>query len=97
MKNPIYVIYLLWITIIFLELIKFFKTYFQLIIRIQPLYNIQIYLINQLHLASSVENNRSINVILSFLSQLEFTRFKTFREICPKMVNFSKFIDYISE
>ena len=54
-------------------------------------------IVTPLHIAYETQNNRSINIILKYLSMLEFTQFKTFKDVFPSLVDYSGFIDYLYE
>lgn len=53
--------------------------------------------ITPLHLATKQHNNKSINIILKYLSTLEFTQFRTFGDLAANLVNYTSFIDFIYE
>ena len=53
--------------------------------------------ITPLHLAKKQQNNKSINIILKYLSVLEFTQFRTFGDLASDLVNYTGFIDFIYE
>lgn len=53
--------------------------------------------ITPLHLAYYQKNNKSINVILKYLAELEFTQFKTFGDLAPDLVGYTGFIDFLYE
>ena len=53
--------------------------------------------ITPLHLAYYQKNNKSINVILKYLAELEFTQFKTFGDLAPDLVGYTGFIAFLYE
>lgn len=53
--------------------------------------------ITPLHLAKKQHNNKSINIILKYLSTLEFTQFRTFGDLAADLVNYNSFIDFMYE
>jgi hypothetical protein len=50
-----------------------------------------------LHLAFDQQNNRSINILLKFMSILDYSNFNSFRDLWPYLVDYSGFIDFLNE
>jgi hypothetical protein len=50
-----------------------------------------------LHLAHKQQNNKSINIILKYLAELEFTQFKTFGDLADELVGYTGFINFLFE
>ena len=53
--------------------------------------------ITPLHIALAYQNNKSINIILKFMSLLDYSQFKTFMDIWPHMIDFSGFTEFLDE
>lgn len=53
--------------------------------------------ITPLHIAFQIQNNKSINMILKYLSKLDYSQFNTFRVLMPKLVDYKQFMTFMQE
>ena len=47
--------------------------------------------VTPLHIAFKLKNNKSINLILKYLSKLDYTQFETFKILMPELVDYRNF------
>lgn len=45
----------------------------------------------------AISNNRSANIILHYMSMINYNASETFKDIMPECVELSKFLQYINE
>ena len=50
-----------------------------------------------LHLANKFKNNRSIDMLLKYMSKLNFNSTRTFKNILPELIDFSNFNEYLEK
>jgi len=53
--------------------------------------------VTPLHIAHEQQNNKSINILLKFMSILDYSQFSTFRDLWPQLLDYDGFIDFINE
>lgn len=53
--------------------------------------------ITPLHLAYNDGNNRSINIILSYMAKIDNNCSGTFKDILSKLIEYDSFINYMNE
>lgn len=50
-----------------------------------------------LHIAFQKQNNKCINIILKYLSKIEYAQFATFSDILPELIEFRQFSNFFYE
>ena len=50
-----------------------------------------------LHLAYEYRNNRSVRILLQYMSKVDFNASKTFKDILPDLIDYTGFADYLAE
>lgn len=53
--------------------------------------------VTPLHIAVEQQNNKSITILLKFLALLDYSQFKTFRDLWPFLIEHQGFIEFMEE
>jgi len=54
-------------------------------------------IVTPLHLAYECRNNRSVRILLQYMSKVDFNASKTFKDILPDLIDYTGFADYLAE
>ena len=55
------------------------------------------YKVTPLHIAFQLQNNKSINLILKYLSKLQYSQFHIFRRLMPNLIEYTQFAEFLKE
>ena len=54
-------------------------------------------MITPLHIAYQERNNRSVKVLLTYMSKLHFNSSQAYKDILPDLIDYNGFVDYLTE
>ena len=54
-------------------------------------------IVTPLHIGFQNKNTLSVNIILKYLAMLDYSQFKTFKDIFPELVDYKRFSEFLEQ